>query len=64
METQENINFNRIAEAIEYLQKNFKSQPTLDQVAEEVHLSSYHFQRLFTEWAGTSPKKFLQYISV
>ena len=64
METQENINFNRIAEAIEYLQKNFKSQPTLGQVAEEVHLSSYHFQRLFTEWAGTSPKKFLQYISV
>ena len=64
MKTQENINFSRIAEAIEYLQKNFKSQPTLDQVAEEVHLSSYHFQRLFTEWAGTSPKKFLQYISI
>jgi len=64
MKTQEKINFNRISEAIDYIQKNFKSQPTLDEVAEKVHLSSYHFQRLFTEWAGTSPKKFLQYISV
>lgn len=64
MKTMENINFHRIAEAIEYLQKNFKSQPTLDEVADKAHLSSYHFQRLFTEWAGTSPKKFLQYISV
>jgi AraC family transcriptional regulator of adaptative response/methylated-DNA-[protein]-cysteine methyltransferase len=43
---------------------NFRNQPDLDEVAEKVHLSPYHFQRLFTEWAGTSPKKFLQYISV
>lgn len=64
MKTQENINFNRVAKAIEYLQKNFKSQPTLEEVAGEVHLSAYHFQRLFKEWAGTTPKKFLQYISL
>lgn len=64
MKTQENINFERVAEAIDYLQKNFKSQPTLEEVAGEVHLSAFHFQRLFQEWAGTSPKKFLQYISL
>lgn len=64
MKEQDNINFKRIAEAINYIQENFKSQPGLDEIAEKVHLSSYHFQRLFTEWAGTSPKKFLQYISV
>lgn len=64
MNTQENINYNRIAEAIDYIKANFKEQPNLDQVAEKVHLSPFHFQRLFTEWAGTSPKKFLQYISV
>jgi AraC family transcriptional regulator of adaptative response/methylated-DNA-[protein]-cysteine methyltransferase len=64
MEAQEQINFNRIAEAIDYVQNNFKSQPDLDQIAKEIHVSPYHFQRLFTEWAGTSPKKFLQYISV
>lgn len=64
METQANINYNRIAKAIEYIKTHFQQQPNLDDVAEEVHLSPAHFQRLFTEWAGTSPKKFLQYISV
>lgn len=64
MNTQENINYNRIADAIDYIKANFKEQPNLDEVAEKVHLSPFHFQRLFTEWAGTSPKKFLQYISV
>ena len=64
MKAQDTINYDRIAEAIAYIQTNFKSQPNLDDVAEKVHLSPYHFQRLFTEWAGTSPKKFLQYISI
>lgn len=64
METQQEINYSRIAEAIEYIKNNFKQQPNLDEVAKQVHLSPTHFQRLFTEWAGTSPKKFLQYISV
>jgi AraC family transcriptional regulator, regulatory protein of adaptative response / methylated-DNA-[protein]-cysteine methyltransferase len=60
MNTQETINYNRIAEAIDYIKANFKEQPNLDEVAEKVHLSPFHFQRLFSEWAGTSPKKFLQ----
>ncbi|MHC0443836.1 bifunctional helix-turn-helix domain-containing protein/methylated-DNA--[protein]-cysteine S-methyltransferase [Flavobacterium sp. 3-218] len=64
MNTQENINYNRIAEAIDYIKANFKDQPNLDEVAEKVHLSPFHFQRLFSEWAGTSPKKFLQYTSI
>ena len=62
--TQDHFNFERIAKAIEYIQTNFKSQPNLDEVAEKIHMSPYHFQRLFSEWAGTSPKKFLQYISI
>lgn len=64
MTEQQNINYSRIAVAIEYIQENFRQQPDLDAVAEKVHLSPYHFQRLFTDWAGVSPKKFLQYISV
>lgn len=64
MTTQNQIHYNRIAEAIEYLKNNFKQQPNLNKVAEQVHLSPFHFQRLFNEWAGTTPKKFLQYISV
>ena len=61
---QENINYDRIAAAIEYIKLNFKIQPNLDEVAEKIHLSPYHFQRLFTDWAGVSPKKFLQYTSI
>ena len=64
MNEQQELNYNRIAEAIEYIKSNFKDQPDLAEVAEYVHLSPFHFQRLFSEWAGTSPKKFLQYISL
>ncbi len=59
-----NINYQRIEEAIQYLEKNFQRQPELDEVADNVHLSPFHFQRLFTEWAGISPKRFLQYLTV
>lgn len=64
MTEQQQLNYHRIAEAIEYIKSNFKKQPTLDEIASKVHLSPFHFQRLFSEWAGTTPKQFLQYISV
>jgi AraC family transcriptional regulator of adaptative response/methylated-DNA-[protein]-cysteine methyltransferase len=64
MDDQNEINFRRITRAIEYINANFREQPHLEQIAGEVHLSSFHFQRMFTEWAGVGPKKFLQYITV
>lgn len=64
MNSQQELNYNRIAEAIEYIRLNFQSQPDLDEVAAKVHLSPFHFQRLFKDWAGVSPKKFLQYTSI
>lgn len=64
METSRQIDYNRIAEAIAYLKLNFKQQPSLDQIAEHVNISPFHFQRMFKEWAGVSPKKFLQYLSI
>jgi len=64
MTTQELTDYERIARAIEYLKENFKKQPSLEEIAENVYLSPYHFQRMFTEWAGVSPKKFTQYLSV
>ena len=64
MKENEKTNYSRIEEAIGYITTNFKTQPGLDEVAEKIHLSPYHFQRLFTDWAGVSPKKFLQYITV
>jgi AraC family transcriptional regulator of adaptative response/methylated-DNA-[protein]-cysteine methyltransferase len=56
--------FNRIEKAIQFIEVNFKSQPTLDQIATSVHLSKYHFDRLFKRWAGISPIQFLQYITL
>lgn len=56
--------YERIEKAIVYLKENFKEQPDLGEVAKQVHLSPFHFQRLFKDWAGISPKKFLQYLSV
>jgi len=63
--TQEtNINYQRIEQAIRFLEENFQRQPELDEVAEKVHLSPFHFQRLFTDWVGISPKRFLQFLTV
>ena len=61
---QEQIHYDRIVKAIEYIKENFKQQPSLDDIAAAVHLSPFHFQRLFSEWAGVSPKKFVQYLSL
>ncbi|MFZ5971124.1 MAG: methylated-DNA--[protein]-cysteine S-methyltransferase [Bacteroidota bacterium] len=62
--SEEHINYRRIEEAIRYLEYNFQRQPELDEVAEKVHLSPFHFQRIFSEWAGISPKRFLQFLTV
>ncbi len=62
--SEEHINYRRIEEAIRFLEHNFQRQPELDEVAERVHLSPFHFQRIFTEWAGISPKRFLQFVTV
>ena len=64
MSNQEQLNYNRIASAITYIRENFKDQPNLEEVAKSVHLSAYHFQRMFSDWAGVSPKQFLQYVSL
>jgi AraC family transcriptional regulator of adaptative response/methylated-DNA-[protein]-cysteine methyltransferase len=64
METFNPTDYNRIAVAIAYLTQHFKSQPSLDEVAAQVNLSPFHFQRMFSEWAGISPKKFVQYLSI
>jgi AraC family transcriptional regulator of adaptative response/methylated-DNA-[protein]-cysteine methyltransferase len=54
----------RIAAALSYIKNNMQQQPSLEEVAKAVYVSPYHFQRMFTDWAGVSPKKFLHYLSV
>jgi AraC family transcriptional regulator of adaptative response/methylated-DNA-[protein]-cysteine methyltransferase len=55
----------QIAErTIRYLSRHFKDQPSLDKIAEAVYVSPFHLQRIFTEWAGISPKKFVQFLTM
>lgn len=53
----------RVEQAIQYLENHYTDQPSLAEVASSIGLSEYHFQRLFTRWAGISPKRFLQFVT-
>ena len=53
----------RIEQAILYLENHYQDQPELEEVAANIGLSEYHFQRLFSRWAGVSPKRFLQFLT-
>jgi AraC family transcriptional regulator of adaptative response/methylated-DNA-[protein]-cysteine methyltransferase len=53
----------RVEQALRYLQANYHQQPSLAEIAASIHLSEYHFQRLFMRWVGISPKRFLQYLT-
>ena len=64
MTTAEQIQFARIAAAIEFLYDHHREQPDLAAVAAHVHISPQHLQRQFQQWAGISPKKMLQHISI
>lgn len=61
---QQSSDYQRIEEAIHYLEANFRQRPNLDDIAGSVHLSKYHFQRLFKRWAGISPIQFLHFLTV
>ncbi|MCC5943173.1 MAG: methylated-DNA--[protein]-cysteine S-methyltransferase [Balneolaceae bacterium] len=63
-ETDSLHHYQLVARAIRFINVNFKEQPSLEDIAKHVHLSPHHFHRLFSDWAGTTPKKFLQYISI
>lgn len=56
--------YDRIARAIAFIAHRVGEQPTLGEIAAHVHLSPYHFQRLFSRWAGVSPKRFLQVLTL
>lgn len=60
---QQDIYYAQIAKAIGYIDNHRREQPTLDAVAAEVGMSPFHFQRIFKEWAGISPKQFLQHLN-
>ena len=59
-----NEDYRRVERAIRFLEDHLHHQPGLEEVAAQVHLSPYHFQRLFTRWAGVSPKRFLEFLTL
>lgn len=58
-----NEDYLRIEQAIRYLEAHYQRQPELREIAENIGLSEFHFQRLFTRWVGISPKRFLQFLT-
>jgi AraC family transcriptional regulator of adaptative response/methylated-DNA-[protein]-cysteine methyltransferase len=64
MHKETTTDYERIKDAIGFLEQNFRRQPDLKEIADHVGLSEYHFQRLFTRWAGISPKRFVQFLTI
>jgi AraC family transcriptional regulator of adaptative response/methylated-DNA-[protein]-cysteine methyltransferase len=61
---QQSSDYQRVEEAIHFLEANYRQRPSLDEIADSVHLSKYHFQRLFKRWAGISPTQFMQFLTL
>jgi AraC family transcriptional regulator of adaptative response/methylated-DNA-[protein]-cysteine methyltransferase len=62
--TEYSADYQKVEQAIQFIGENFKSQPSLDQIAASVHLSRFHFDRLFKRWAGISPMRFVKYLTL
>ena len=58
------FNYERISKTINFIKNNFKDQPSLNEMAENLNLNAHHFQKFFKQWIGISPKKYLQYITL
>jgi len=56
--------YQRVEQALRFLETNFRTHPSLDEIAASPHLSKYHFQRLFKRWVGISPSQFLQFLTI
>jgi AraC family transcriptional regulator of adaptative response/methylated-DNA-[protein]-cysteine methyltransferase len=61
--TEQNTQYRIVADAIAYIRGHARRQPSLAEIAASAGLSEYHLQRVFSEWAGISPKRFLQYLT-
>jgi AraC family transcriptional regulator of adaptative response/methylated-DNA-[protein]-cysteine methyltransferase len=57
------LDYRRVEGAIWFIEAHFRRQPSLGEIAEAIHMSEFHFQRLFSQWVGISPKRFLQYLT-
>ncbi|NJM93939.1 MAG: helix-turn-helix transcriptional regulator [Cytophagales bacterium] len=60
MNPHDNTSYQRVAKAMLFIQNHLAEPPSLARLAQQVHLSPYHFQREFVRWAGISPLQFAQ----
>lgn len=56
--------YSKVELTIRFIESRIHEQPSLAEVAAVVGLSEFHFQRLFQRWAGVSPKRFLQFLTI
>lgn len=61
---QQSLDYQRIEKAIQYIEDNFTSQPNLDAIANSVHMSKFHFDRIFKRWVGITPVQFMQFLTL
>ena len=61
---QQSKDYQRVEQAIHNLAHTAIQQPDLKKLAASLKLSEFHFQRLFSRWAGVSPKRFLQFLTL
>ena len=57
------LDYQRVEQALRFMEENFRHQPSLKQIADAAHLSEFHFNRLFSRWAGTTPQRFLRFLT-
>jgi len=62
-DNQEVIDYHRIEKAIRFIEENLQNQPSLKEIADHVALSEFYFNRLFSKWAGTSPQRFMRFLT-
>jgi AraC family transcriptional regulator of adaptative response/methylated-DNA-[protein]-cysteine methyltransferase len=58
------FHYDLMAAALRYIESRREDQPTLDEVAAAIGLSPAHFQRVFSQWVGVSPKRYLQHLTL
>ena len=64
MHQQHQIDYRRVERGIAYIAAHFREELAIEDMAAAAHVSPFHFQRMFTAWAGVSPKTFARYLSL